>query len=389
MNNLFSRFLATSVTSAIMLATLPAFAVPSEPALQITKPIYSWKTESQNDENKGTLNHCLVKNMYDNGTVLMLAENTDGVRRLALHFPQDKMESGQHFDLTAQIDKRDVFPVEAIAITPRVMTVAIPSSLPDQMRKGDALYLRGPNDQVVYQLKGMDGAVSALHDCIVSNQGRPALTDNNGVVIADAGTASVGQEAAPVPAINDAEAQASVAMAPAPVAPEPVQAEPEKTAEKPAPMIAETTPGLLPSQWQAAFAGTPWAPEKLLLIRQPTSAQPLDFAWRKDEMLIGLKEKSASSLETGAVDYMRMMKQRCNGEFVAEASGIVPGKGNLSTKMAELACANNKGTDSIAAMLFTSAGDNKIRIYFFETPAIKGGDAIRARNDVLKNVMAQ
>jgi hypothetical protein len=76
--------------------------------LQVTKPIYQWKTESSND--KDGFNHCLVKNMYDNGTMMILAENREHITRLALHFPQDKMQPNQQFDLTIQVDKRDVFP---------------------------------------------------------------------------------------------------------------------------------------------------------------------------------------------------------------------------------------------------------------------------------------
>ena len=82
-----------SLSLLLSCAAFPALAVPTdapsaEPALQITKPIYAWSTESERDKGTEDFNHCLVTNMYYNGTILMIAENNDGVRRLALHFPQ-------------------------------------------------------------------------------------------------------------------------------------------------------------------------------------------------------------------------------------------------------------------------------------------------------------
>lgn len=155
------------VTVSAFLSTLgSANAAPANMETQVTKPIYAWKTENDTNAQTGKFNHCLIKNMYDNGTLVMVAENGEGVKRLALSFPQSKMEPGQRIDLTLQIDRHDVFPVEAVAVTPQILTIAIPETLPAQMRKGEALYLRGPNDEVVYTLTGIEGAVDSLRDCI-------------------------------------------------------------------------------------------------------------------------------------------------------------------------------------------------------------------------------
>src|SRR5688572_24921492 len=122
----------------LMSGTALAAPGPIDAGLQVTKPIYEWRTESDVDASSKQFNHCLVKNMYDNGTVLMIAENSEGVRRLALHFPQNKLNVGEHYDLTLQVDKRDVFPVEAVAVSEQVLTIGIPEVLPEHMRKGAA-----------------------------------------------------------------------------------------------------------------------------------------------------------------------------------------------------------------------------------------------------------
>lgn len=181
--------------------------IPEPKGLQITKPIYAWKTEHENDSKNGTFNHCLVKNMYDNGTVLMLAENHSGVQRLALHFPQDKMDVGQHFDLTIQIDKRALFPVEAVAVSEQILTIGIPEALPDQMRKGQAMYLRGPNDEVVYTMEGMDGAVTALRDCVMTQKNPDLKKVRDDTQVADAPTEDAPAEDTKVASVEKAESK--------------------------------------------------------------------------------------------------------------------------------------------------------------------------------------
>ncbi len=192
-----SVFLGTVFSVSALAQAMPASTAADTPALQVTRPIYAWKTESDTNKKTGQFNHCLVKNMYDNGTVLMVAENHEGVKRLALNFPQDKMTAGEHYDLTLQVDKRDVFPVEAVAISPQILTIGIPDALPDQMRKGQAIYLRGPNDEVVYTLDGADGAITALQDCMLTQKGHATTLQT-----ADATEAT--QKAA-LPTLTDSE----------------------------------------------------------------------------------------------------------------------------------------------------------------------------------------
>jgi hypothetical protein len=464
----------------ILLSTIAFMALSgnalaaTDPGLQVTKPIYEWKTESEVDKDTKVFNHCLVKNMYDNGTVIMLAENYDGVQRLALHFPQDKMQAGQHYDLTLQVDKRDLFPVEAVAVSPQILTIGIPQAFPDQMRKGQAMYLRGPNDEVVYMLNGADGAVAALRDCVLTNRNlasgiqvaenehnknddekeltiapvketeepapKPAheavKSDEKPLVVAAAEPVAL-----PEPKKEDLKKEAAEVTAPVKEqakeeakeeksAPKEAEKKEEKKEEKPAAKVVEKPTEKPPEPKPTSVAGVPvqpappapsvadnikslaqkLEPEKKIDIAQPllpdalaatmatagltpsqmiakpdgSTNKPLDYAWLKENLFIGVKQQPRvpdAELANAATYYMKIMKQRCGGPFVAEAA--LPQRSNKAYwVVAETACSTTRTGDTIAALLF--ANDAKgMTVYFIEAPAKDGAKAIKARDAVL------
>lgn len=424
-----------------VMAVIPyAWAKPGEPqALQITKPIYQWKTESGNDK-KG-FNHCLVKNMYDNGIMMIVAQNREDVTRLALHFPQDKMKMNQHFDLSIQIDKGDTFPVEAAAVNSRVMTIGIPEALPDRMRHGQALYLRGPTDEVVFTLEGMDGAIAALRDCVSTNRDGKKKTKmvevpndllddapahSGDIVVAqetprqdDKATAQANQEIA---AKEETNAVAVVANAPvraedllsgkkapakAPVQQDKSQPEQKKTKPltktKATPSAVKEKPpvvtSLLPQPYQQITTAAGVLPERLLLARQGLAGnKPLDFAWVKDGLFMGIKQEVAMEVASVqlpqlATRYLASLRARCGGEFVAEASAFERLPANRKTGggwiLAEVACAaktlphaKQASEETIGALLFL-ADEHRTSIYFVEGPTSDAAQAIKSRNKLL------
>jgi hypothetical protein len=453
------RLFTTALVSGLLLTTATFAAAPTPrssseavaqnpEALQVTKPIYQWKTESSND--KDGFNHCLVKNMYDNGTMMILAENREHITRLALHFPQDKMQPNQQFDLTIQVDKRDVFPVEAAAVSPQVLTIGIPDTLPDQMKRGNALYLRGPKDEVIFTLDGMNGAVEALRDCVTTNlaapdkvklakndkskknlvpddlldapppQEEPMVPKDPYDVTAYDETAQPAEEAKsknPITALvdklkGDGEDKREIKVAeakPEPKKPEPapvikpeekkpeakkpvVEKKPEPkpvAAKPPAPKQDEPVKPvpLLPTPYGDVIAGANLTPETLLMGRAGEKGnKPLDYAWIRDDLFIGLKKQAALPnpsvrLPQLMAGYMQMLKARCAGEFVAEASSFTTtAKGGYI--VVEAACAPEGGEDTIAALLFLSNGP-QTTIYFVESPGTQGAAAIKARNAIL------
>jgi hypothetical protein len=437
------------------LSTSTTLATAPNTGLQVTKPTYQWKTET--NKSKEGFDHCLVKNMYDNGTIMILAQNKDSITRLALHFPQDKMQPNQQFDLTIQIDKGDVFPVEAVAVSPQILTIGIPEALPDLMRKGEALYLRGPTDEVVFLLSGVDGAVSALRDCVTANiSDKPAdsiaaakVPDDLLDDIADAKTASsdekplVTAQAALPPNVKPVENSRSVpkqassplqdklvsevqkpkeiaaVKPPAPALPAPkklaeiTKEEPTKTQvkptapvtkeakAKPAPVkpstqpVAKVTPApLLPAPYDSIMTTAKLMPERLLLGKTGQAGdKPLDYAWRQNNLFVGIKKQPPLSVPAVQLpqlvkSYLAQVRGNCAGEFVAEAGSFdrSPTHATQGWVMAEIACASPQA-ETIGALLFYSDAA-QTTIYFVESAATNGSDAIKARNTILKAVIA-
>ena len=362
--------------AGLSVVAVTAYAAPS----QVSNPIYEWRTESANDQKTGAFNHCLVKNMYSNGALLMLAENFEGIQKLIIHFPMDKMKPGDKFDLTLQVDRRDTFPVEAAAIEPRILSIAVPAALPDQMRKGSQLFLRGPEDEVVYTLKGMDGAVIALRDCVASSKDKNYQKSETQV----AETGPQAMPAAPVkpvakppvaaPMIDKKVIETAPAFVAAPALPVPKP--PAQMAEQPNKPAAKT---ILPPYWHDIFAKAGLAPTALDKTSLP---QPLDYTWRQNGFTLGLKDHFP--FDQG-INYLQRMKNACGSSFVAESSPIQEDAArHLRWQLTETACSTAAG-DKITALFFASVNGQDSMV-LIEGPADKGGAIIKARNAVLKAV---
>ena len=424
---------STLVPVSLALMTALAGAAPTNTTsksitTQVTKPIYMWKTESEADKKTKKFDHCLVKNMYDNGTAVILAQNLQGAKRLALHFAKSKMQSGQHFDLAIQVDRKDVFPVEAVALNPQILTIGIPDGLPDQMRRGHMLHIRGPNDEVIYDLQGMEGAIAALQDCMIAQNAtmtaaktddepvfatpakKPAAAkatpDNVKLAAAEPVKAPVKKQekAAPAPVAKSPKAEATKAKAvkekppAAAVAPKPpaiIAAAPKPAAPTGPSLMDRLTGGdrkvievapepLLPPNVQGIYSAAGLAPDKLIPMKFTSGDHPLDYLWQKQALFIGLKQTSLSgqSVDTLSVNYLKMLRERCKGNFVAESTAAqTVNASNVQWMASEAACSSTTKGDSIAAMLFTTSAQGT-QVFFFESTADQGAGAIKARDAV-------
>lgn len=390
-----------------------------------SKPLYPWKTESATDEKSGAMQHCLVKNAFENGTLLLLAENYDGLQRLAIHFPEDVLQQGILVDLALQVDKQDVFPVEGMTSSTRVLAMNVPDAFAEQLRKGNVLYIRGPEDEIAYQLHGTDKAVQALRDCVTSHK-NPSLTRKKLAAISDADAdilahkpigRSVPKEMmeplqAPVSAAemqknlgldladmhlsaNDTAKEANKtpvkgnekAADKMPVVPVP------KIKEAPLPLAAKdhkTAPkyqdGVLPSQWHYIFNHLAVAPKgKTVSAQKMGMTAPLQYAWAAGDLKIGLHTGNGlnkAGLAQSAKHYMFNLRQDCKGEFVAEADDVKISTRGVYWQVAEIVCAAGKN-ETLFALLFTASNKES------STVVIQGDmkDAariIRFRNDVLE-----
>lgn len=368
----------------------PAFAAPS----QVATPVREWKTEDSYDAKTGAFNHCLIKNVYDSNVLVVLAENNEGEWRLALHFPQNKMTAGQSYDLTLQVDKGDTFPVEASATTPTMLSIAIPSSLVDQMRKGQQLFLRGPRDEVIYKLNGINGGIDALRDCVASAKNRAPSTTQVASTQAPA-TSKPSFLSRLLPGLS------KPAPTPAPAAPVPVLVPPAAPAVKPrvaatiteekAPVIAndkviaqpidaDKALILLPPYWSRIFANVGLSPS---LLGDSVLPKPLKFAWVANDLHIGIQEETGGKADRARfINYLRSMKIACGNSFVAETSAVQENKTH-QWQLAETACSTARNGDRIAALLFAS-GPERNSMVIVEGPAARGAEAIKLRNKILQ-----
>jgi len=386
------------VTSLLIgCAALPAQAATPN---QVSRPVREWMTENKNDD-KGAFSYCSIKNIYDNDVLLMVAENAEGAQRLVLNFPQDKMQVGQKFDLTLQVDKSDVFPTEAVATTPRILSMGIPSALPDEMRKGTQLYVRGPKDEVVYTLQGINGGITALRDCVATSKNgnyqksetQIAETPSKPSTMSNAAPeAKGGKWWSPLTWFKSGDKKPAPAAVPTPpvasqdpgtlmmpAAPKPAVAMQTETVSAP---ISAPQATNLPAYWTSVFMSADLAPNVLINTDLP---QPLDYTWQKNRFSIGIKENlDGKSLEHDAVAYLRSLKMACgSSSFVAETAAEQEDKDHKRHwVLAETACSNDRKRDTIAALIFAEIG-NKTSMVVIEGPAGEGAAIIKSRNAVL------
>ncbi len=144
---------------------------------------------------------------------------------------------------------------------------------------------------------------------------------------------------------------------------------------------------LLPAPYGDVMNAANLAPETLLMGMQGQKGnKPLDYAWLKGGLFVGIKKQGALPnpgirLPQFMTGYMQMLKSRCAGEFVAEASSYTTtSKGGYI--IVEAACAPQQGEDTIAALLLI-ADAAQASVYFVEAPGAQGAAAIKARNAIL------
>ncbi|HEY1096116.1 MAG TPA: hypothetical protein VGF14_02650 [Alphaproteobacteria bacterium] len=362
--------------------------------VQITKPIYPWRTEtSQKDDpdNKGKkiFSHCMTKNMYDNGILLLIAENSQHQRRLALHFPQDKLTPSDKYALQWQVDRQDSRPVTAIAASPRILAVAIDDAMTQQIMRGNMLFLRGPNDTLVFDMMGVNDAVQALQNCLTTE----------GVGLAAAAPVS-----APPPPSALMPAQIAPPAMPA-AAPEavadaaknqPVEDKGSNALSLPVSQSATARKATyydpFPQAMGDLFNRARLKPRELTLVPEAErEGKPFDAVWTQGNLFIGVKTDRPvphQALMQIAATFTGKLQQLCGGEFLAEA-GETEKRGDARYLMpVEVACSPAdpaKGRNTIAAVLF-DLDTQALRVYFIEAPEKYGNQAIQARDRVMGQI---
>lgn len=337
------RLTALGLCLAVFLTGTAAFAQGAADKTQVTKPIYPWKTETSQTSAKG-FSHCLTKNMYDNGILVLIAENAKRQRRLALHFPQDKLNPGDSYDLQWQVDRQDARPITAVAASPRILAIAIDDKMTQHMARGNMLFLRGPNDTLIFDMIGVGDAVQSLHNCLVTN----------GIAT---GPVNFG---APLPPAS--------ATAPAPVAADP-------SSSNLSPAIANL------------FSRAGLKPENVMVVPiAQRQEKPFDAVWMQNDLFIGFRSEAPvprQALPQFAARFTGRMQELCGGEFLAEG-GQVEQHGKSYVMPAEVACSPSdpgKGKSTVAALLF-AVNSNALHVFFIEAPDSQGSQAVQYRDKI-------
>lgn len=386
----FPQWRSICVAAGLMLA--PSMLWAAEPTMQITKPIYPWRTETQKTPDKKEFSHCLVKNMYDNGILLLIAENPNHQRRLAIHFPQDKLQVNDAYDLEWQVDRQEAHPVRAIGATPRILAIALDDKMTQEMARGNMLFLRGPNDALVFDMKGVGTAVRSLQDCMTANGINPApITFSSASLAPKTEAAPADTQTAP-----KAEPKADAKPAEKPVAPAEI-AKPAPAPAKPAPVVSAAPKSVpagkaLTSDQQAMFTRAGVAPKNVMQVPdQERKDKPFDLIWTSGPLFIGFKSEPPiphQALTATAARFSNAMQKICGGEFLAEG-GTIEKRGNRYVMPAEIACSpkgtGDKTPSTVAAMLLV-LDTRKLEIYFIEAPENLSTSAVAARDKLQSQI---
>jgi hypothetical protein len=386
---LLATFLTSPMSAGLAAQEPNNVAARGTDATQVTKPIYPWKTENHDKENesgKKTLSHCSAKNMYDNGILLLIAENTERQRRLALHFPQDKLNVNDTYDLQWQVDRLNPTPIKAIAATPRILAVAINDAMTMDIARGNMLFLRGPNDTLAFDLRGVYDAIISVQNCLTAN-GADTPTNRGTPPVAPVATAAPPPSMPPAPQAVDASNVSRALITPvAATAPQP-------KAPPVAPLPATTTPtstltsdNQLVPMLQGIFTRANLKPQRLVVIpEKERQGKPFDAIWTLGHLFVGVKTERPvphQALMQIAATYTGRLQQLCGGEFLAEA-GEIEKRATHYVMPVEVACspAAKDGKNTVAALLF-ALDANALRITFVEAPEKYGSQAIQGRDRI-------
>lgn len=375
----FSTWRTLSLAASLSLAPLfmaASQSLAADPVTQITKPIYPWRTETQKSADKTQFSHCLVKNMYDNGILLLVAENATHQRRLAIHFPQDKLQANDTYDLEWQVDRQTAQPVRGIAATSRILAIALDDKMTLQMARGNMLFLRGPNDALVFDMKGVGDAVRSLQDCMTTNGVNPAPITFKNTPAPTPATAA--QQTAPVSATPLANN-----VKPAPVA---------TTSSPPAPPKSVPASTVLSNDVQNLFTRAGLTPKNVMFVPDSDRKdRPFDAVWTSGPLFVGYKAEPPiphQALAQTAASFSTAMQKICGGEFLAEG-GTVEKRGNRYVMPAEIACSPkgvaDKTPSTVAAMLLV-LDTRQLQIFFVEAPEKQSTAAVTARDKLQSQI---
>lgn len=322
------------VLSALCFFPQPSFAVET----QHIRPVGEWLTEPVSDDGDAEIDFCLVRNYFSNGLIMILAEDKNGSRRMALNFPSSRLQPGTQHPVTLSIDNiwQQSFQASAADDDMLVIPFVTVPRIWERLSKGYALTIKGKNDAVEFDLSGTGEALNSLRDCVQSRLSR----DPDSTVIAQV----------------------------------PNEQDPSAAATKAPPALPSGIADILYTAGYKEIMPVP--------LKGEVDQRPLDYAWTMGDLFGGVKQiQSQESLHSISQDYFKLIRPICKGPFVAEGAPAYEVAG-IAFMRSEIGC-SSPIKDTISAVLFYKIG-NLTTVFFFETTADKGAEAIKARNRIAR-----
>lgn len=293
--------------------------------VQYTGTTGEWVLEKNYHSDTRIIDHCLIKNRYDNGTTFILAQNTLGNYRLALHFPHNNLVVDKAYDVDILIDDKNLATVTALVVTPSILAIALPqqTAIIEQIGRGNTLTIAGPKDMVQFALKGTANAIKKLKSCTIT-----ATTQESYI-----------QEMPRLP------------------------------------------------QWLEKILTRIHMTDIKTIQIDNNQNLPLDYAWVTPDLFGGVKmipyNREATSSENVINQYINIVERLCPNDFLTEPVA------SQKTKMTEfkpydIVCSTGNG-DTITSLLF-GIEQNLITVFFFEGNA--QGKSLEKRNSLL-NVLTK
>lgn len=319
---------ALALATTALLAAGAAHAQTSDPPA----PVEQWSGGPVTPPGQSGPAYCATQSRYDSGLSLVLARNPQGETNIGIAVPGAGFAPGARFPVRVTVDGGTERQFDAVAADEAMILIQTgrDDGLYEQLRRGNRLTVRGPQDDAVFGLKGTSRALADLQACAerIAAGGAPA----------------------------------------------------QGTAQAPRPPLPPALTSLLARSGLSEI-------QVLNLDTVPPDKRPADYAWRFDGVFGGVREydtEPGATIAQLSDQYIESMKQSCPGTF--EATPAAPTQvGNVGMRTAEAACSTADRKINVSMLLYlTQSGI--FTIFFNEADDAARQRAVEARDGIARAV---
>ncbi len=112
--------------------------------------------------------YCAVESGFDNGLSLAFARNRDYLTNIIVGFSEPKLEEKTKYKLLVDIDGHAPTEITGFAADPKALVIPLQKDkkLLEELRAGNLLEIKGPQDAIKFSLNGAAQAFGQLQECI-------------------------------------------------------------------------------------------------------------------------------------------------------------------------------------------------------------------------------